>query len=488
MNSIVSQKTGQTWHPVIGLEVHCQLKTETKLFCGCKNEFGAPPNSHVCPVCTGQPGALPVLNEHALRLAVRTALALHCDVAPWSKFDRKNYFYCDLPKGYQISQYDRPYCNGGSIDLASGKRIRLNRIHMEDDAGKAIHDRGDSTLVDLNRAGVPLIESVTEPDLESADEAFEYLTAIKEIVQYVGASDCDMEKGSLRCDVNISVRLAGEDLRTKVELKNLNSFRNVKAAIDYEIARQIEAWEDDDPARHPVQETRSFDPDRGVTRTMRLKEDAHDYRYFPDPDLPLVQVSDEFVAEERAQLPELPAARRARYVDELSLSEYGASVIAADREVADFFEEAAKLSGQPKEASNWIANELLAARNERGPETPFAELGVTPTALTAMMQLVHAGTLSKTAARTVLGAMISTGKAPTELVIELGLEQVSDEGQLEAWCRDALVGKDQTIADVLGGKTKAVGALVGPVMKASGGKADPRKVQEILPRLIQEHG
>jgi aspartyl-tRNA(Asn)/glutamyl-tRNA(Gln) amidotransferase subunit B len=427
-----------------------------------------------------------VLNEHALRLAVRTALALECDIAPWGKFDRKNYFYCDLPKGYQISQFDRPYCSGGGIDLAGGKRVRLTRIHMEEDAGKAIHDRGDATLVDLNRAGVPLIESVTEPDIESADEAFEYLTALKEILQYVGASDCDMEKGSLRCDVNISVRLEGEDLRTKVELKNLNSFRNVKAAIEHEIERQVEAWEDADPAKHPVQETRSFDPDSGVTKPMRSKEDAHDYRYFPDPDLPPVWVDSGFIDAERARLPELPAARRARYERELSLSPYDASVLAADREVADFFEEAAARSGEPKDAANWISNELLAARKERGPDTSLAELGVTPSGLADMLKLIASGVLGKTAARSVLKAMVDTGKAPAELVAELGLEQVSDEGQLERWCRDALVGKEPTIADVRAGKTKAVGALIGPVMQASGGKADPKRVREILLRLIDE--
>ncbi len=488
MTRVISKQSGQTWFPVIGLEVHCQLRTRTKLFCGCANEFGAEPNTQVCPVCSGQPGALPVMNSRALELALRAAVALDCDVAPWSKFDRKNYFYCDLPKGYQISQFDRPYCTGGGIELASGKRIALTRIHLEDDAGKAIHDRGPDTLVDLNRAGIPLIESVTEPDLTNADEAFEYLTRLKEIFQYIGASDCDMEKGSLRCDVNISVRLEGEELRTKVELKNLNSFRNVKAAIDYEIQRQIEAWENPDETAHPVQETRLYDTNRGVTRTMRAKEDAHDYRYFPDPDLPELHVSAEQLERIRRELPELPAARRARYAEQFELSEYDASVLASEREVADYFELAVRGSGRAKETANWITNELLSARNERGPETKLEELGVSAEALAEMIELIAAGTLSKSAGRKVLAAMIETGKRAGVLVVELGLEQVQDTGQLEEWCRAALVGQDKAIADIRDGQQKAIGALIGQVMKASAGKADPAKAREILLRFVQEHG
>ncbi len=486
MSVVVSARTGVRWTPVIGLEVHCQLATRTKLFCGCPNAFGAPPNTNVCPVCTGQPGALPVLNDKALALALRAALALGCDVAPWSKFDRKNYFYCDLPKGYQISQYDRPYCRGGGIVLAGGKRVRLTRIHIEEDAGKAIHDRGPNTLVDFNRAGVPLVEAVTEPDLASAEEAFEYLTALKEILQYAGASECDMEKGSLRCDVNVSVRREGEDLRTKVELKNLNSFKNVYAAIEHEVARQVEAWESDDPARHPVQETRLFDPDRGVTRTMRAKEHAHDYRYFPDPDLPPVYVDAAALAAQRALVPELPAARRARYTAELGLAEAEARVLTSDRLVADFFEETARLSGDAAEASKWIANELSSIVNERGPLARLADLGVRAASLAELMALVAQGSVSKTAARTILRAMAETGRAPGELLRELGLEQVSDGAELEAWCRAALVGREAIVADVRAGVEKALGALVGPVMKTSGGKADPKRVREILQRLIRD--
>ena len=327
----VSEATGAHWIPVIGLEVHCQLKTRTKLFCGCEVDFGGDPNSRTCALCTGQPGTLPVLNKEALRLAVRVALALGCDVAPWSKFDRKNYFYCDLPKGYQISQFDRPYCTGGGIQLPSGKFVRLNRIHMEEDAGKAIHDQGDSTLVDLNRAGIPLIESVTEADLTSSQDAYDYLTSLKEILQFVGASDCDMEKGSLRCDVNVSVNRRGEPWGTKVEIKNLNSFRNVQAALDHEFVRQIAAYESQDPSQYPVQETRLFDANTGRTRTMRSKEEAMDYRYFAEPDLPRVTVPDAMLDEQRGVIPELPSARRERYEGQFGLSDRAAGVLTSSR-------------------------------------------------------------------------------------------------------------------------------------------------------------
>lgn len=481
--------SGAGWEAVVGLEVHCQLKTRTKLFCGCANRFGAPPNTLTCPVCTGQPGALPVLNEAAVELAVRAALALGAEVAPWSKFDRKNYFYCDLPKGYQISQFDRPYCSGGGLTLASGKRVRLVRIHLEEDAGKAIHDRGELTLVDLNRAGVPLVESVTEPDLAGAAEAHEYLTALKEILQYAGVSDCDMEKGSLRCDVNVSVRHPGEALRTKVEVKNLNSFRHVEAAIEHEVARQIAAYESGDEARHPVQETRLYDPGRDETRPMRGKEDAHDYRYFPEPDLPPVPVPEAFLEEQRRALPELPAARRRRYREEHGLSEYDAGVLTGSREVADFFEETARLTGDPKLAANWVSNEVLRALADPALEAAaIDELRLTPRGLADALALLSAGQVHGNGARTLVRAMLETGRGAAELVTELGLEQVSDEGELERWCREALAGKENVVADVRAGKLKALGALVGPVMKASRGKANPRRVQEILLRLVQEGG
>ncbi|MCK6446849.1 MAG: Asp-tRNA(Asn)/Glu-tRNA(Gln) amidotransferase subunit GatB [Planctomycetes bacterium] len=483
---VVSKKTGVRWIPVIGLEVHCQLKTETKLFCSCRYEFGASPNTLTCPVCTAQPGALPVLNREALALAVRVAGALGADVAARTKFDRKNYFYCDLPKGYQISQYDQPFCTGGGVTLASGKRVRLVRIHLEEDAGKAIHDRGDMTLVDLNRAGVPLIESVTHADMQTSDEAYEYLTALKEILQYVGASDCDMEKGSLRCDVNVSVHPEGEGWRTKVELKNLNSFKNVKDAIEHEIERQIEAYESGDKSKFPVQETRLYDATTQTTRTMRSKEDAHDYRYFPEPDLVPFHLDPAFVEKQRSMLPELPAARRARYQSQFGLSAYDAGVLTSSRALADFFETTVKLSGNPKESANWIANGVLANLSDPAITAKSVdELPFRAHDLAELIELVANQTIHNNVGRTVLRGMFESGKSPRQIVKEQGLEQVSDEGQLESWCREALVGKDKVIADVKAGKTKAVAALMGPVMKASKGSANPQKVQEILLRIIQ---
>ena len=478
---------GELWEPIIGLEVHCQLKTRTKLFCGCRNAFGEPENTLTCPVCTGQPGALPVLNEQALALGVRAALAVEAEVAERSKFDRKNYFYCDLPKGYQISQFDEPFCKGGGIELASGKRIRLHRIHLEEDAGKAIHDRGPNTLVDLNRAGVPLIESVTEADLRSSDEAHEFLTSLKEIFQYAGVSDCDMEKGSLRCDVNVSVHGIDRPWNPKVELKNLNSFKNVKDAIEHEIERQMESYLSGDASRFPVQETRSFDPASGTTRTMRSKEDAHDYRYFPDPDLPPAVVSDELLGSARSALPELPARRRRRYTEDLGLTPYDAGVLTGSKDVSDFFEATIASGSSPKEAANWISNEVLRALgDEEIPGDNVVSLNVSPRGLAELISLVDEGTINNSAGRKVLRKMLVSGKDARALVEELGLQQVQDEGELEAWCREALVGKENVIADVKDGKTKALGALMGPIMKASKGRANPKRVQEILLRLIAD--
>jgi aspartyl-tRNA(Asn)/glutamyl-tRNA(Gln) amidotransferase subunit B len=479
----ISESSGTRWIPVIGLEVHAQLRTMTKLFCGCANRFGASPNSLTCSVCTGQPGTLPVLNCDALELAVRAALAIGAEVAPTSKFDRKNYFYCDVPKNYQITQYDMPYCSGGSITVPSGRTVRLNRIHMEEDAGKSVHDQGDSTLVDLNRAGVPLIESVTEADLDNAEDAAAYLSALREILIYTGVSNADMEKGEMRCDVNISVHPVGAPWRTKVEIKNLNSISNVVASIEHEIPRQIAAWEGVGP--DPVQETRLFDAEKGTTRTMRSKEGEADYRYFPDPDLPPLTASPAFIEEQRAALPELPGARRARYQAEMGLSAYDAGVLTAARDVADFFEAAARLSGRPKEAANWISNEILRALSDDEYEAQLIdELPLKPFDLADLIGLVDKGTLHMSGARQVLRQMMKSGKAAGELVIELGLEQVQDDEQLEAWCAEALVGREAVIEQVRGGKTKAVGSLMGAVMQASAGKANPQKVREILLRLI----
>ena len=478
-----SAASGTEWRAVIGVEVHAQLATRTKLFCGCEAAFGGEPNTRVCPVCSGQPGALPVLNGAALDLALRAALALGCEVAAESRFDRKNYFYQDLPKGYQITQYDEPYCRSGGITLTSGHRVRLNRIHLEEDAGKSLHAEHTS-LVDLNRAGVPLIESVTEADLRSPEEAHEYLTAFKEILRYVGASDCDMEKGSLRCDVNVSVHPAGEGWRTKVELKNLNSFKHVARSIELEVARQVAAWES---GAGVVQETRLYDAARDATRTMRVKEDESDYRYFPEPDLPVVTVDDARLAELRGALPELPAAKRARYVRELGLTEYDAGVLVAEREVAAFFEEAARLSGEPKEAANWIANDLLRALAERGaPAREIGQLPLGPAELARTVALVGDGTITKKGARLVLEELCERGGDPLALVEARGLRQVQDTAQIEVWCRAALAGQERLIADVKAGNEKALGAAIGPVMKASKGSANPGLVREVLARIIRE--
>lgn len=475
-----------SWETVIGLEVHCQLATRTKLFCGCENRFGAEPNTLTCAVCTGQPGVLPTLNQEAVALAVRAALALEAEVAGSSAFDRKNYFYCDLPKGYQITQLARPYCSGGGLTLSSGRRIRLVRIHLEEDAGKAIHDRGDETLVDLNRAGVPLIESVTEPDLRSAEEAVEYLMALREIMRFAGVSDGDMEKGSLRCDVNVSVRQPGEPLRVKVEVKNLNSFRSVTSAIEAEVRRQIEAYESGDEAHFPRQETRLFDPERVETRVMRTKEDEDDYRYFPEPDLPAVEHGAAFVEQQRGMLPELPAARRARYIEELGLSDYDAGVLTADRDVSDFFEAVAR-AAPAKAAANWVSNELLRVLgDEEFTASSVAELPFLPFDLARLIGLVEEGTVSKAGARTIFNHLSERGGDPAALVEELGVGQVSDTSEIEGWCREALAENPTVAEAVRGGNERALGACFGPVMKRSGGRADPNVVREILLRLVSE--
>ena len=473
-----------SWEAVIGLEVHAQLATRSKLFCACEVRFGAPPNTLVCPVCTAQPGALPVANREAFELAVVAALALECEVAPECRFDRKHYVYCDLPKGFQITQYERPYCSGGGLTLASGKRVRLVRIHLEEDAGKTAHE-GPYSLVDLNRAGVPLIESVTEPDLASAAEAQEYLAALKEILQYTGASGCDMEKGELRCDVNVSVRRPGEALRTKVEIKNLNSFKGVGLAIEHEIARQTALYE---AGGTVAQETRLFDPERGVTELMRGKEDAEDYRYFPDPDLPPHTLAPEWVERLRSRQGELPAARRARYVETLGLGAYDAGVLTAERAVADFFEAVVRLSNRPKDAANWIANEVLRGIND--PAVPAASIDELPFRahdLAEVIALVEAGRIDSNGARALIAALFTRPGRPGDLVRELGLELVRDASRLEQWCRAALEGQERVIADVKAGKTKAVGALIGRVKQAAEGMAvDAREVQAMLLRLIEE--
>jgi len=481
----ISAESGARWIPTIGLEVHAQLSTRTKLFCGCELSFGAPPNSRTCPVCTGQPGALPVLNRGALDLAVRAAIAFGGEVARETHFDRKNYFYCDLPKNYQTSQYDHPFCTGGGLELSSGAFVRLNRIHMEEDAGKTMHTDAGS-LVDLNRAGVPLIESVTEADLSCPKDAHEYLSSFREVLQFAGVSTADMEKGELRCDVNISVRPEGEEgLRTKVEVKNLNSFRHVESALEHEISRQIMAYEADGLGA-VSQETRLYDPDRDETRTMRVKEGESDYRYFPCPDLLRFTISEELISEQRALLPELPAARRERYSSELDLSGYDAGVLTSSRATADYFEETVEASGQAKAAANWISNELLRALGAGEVSAPsLAELSLRPADLAEIIRRLSAGELHSNGAKEVVRRCLQTGAGVGEVISALGLDEALDEGQLEAWCSEALEANPRVPEEVRAGRDKALGACIGPVMKASGGKADPKRIMEVLKALIE---
>ncbi len=476
---------------VAGLEVHCQLATRTKLFYGCGTDgFGAAPNSRICPVCTAQPGSLPVLNGRAVELAFQAALALGLRLNRISVFARKNYFYPDLPKAYQISQYDRPYSQHGGLDISVGgavKRIGITRIHMEEDAGKLLHEMGalklDGSLVDLNRAGVPLIEIVSEPDVRSSDEAYAYLSALKEVIQYVGASRCDMEKGEMRCDANVSVRPVGaEKFGTRAEIKNLNSFKNVKDAIDFEFRRQVALVES---GGRVTQETRLWDAAKQETRSMRSKEDAHDYRYFPDPDLPPLVADDAFVARVKAELPELPAVKRARFTGQLGLSAYDADVLTGDRALADFFEKAAAAApkGAVKTVANLMATELLArlnAENKTAADAPFA-----PEHLGRLAELVAAGTLSSKGAKDVFARVWETGTDPRTLVAELGLAQVSDDGQVRDWVRQALSANAKAAADLKGGKEAAIGSLVGAVMKLSQGKANPALVRTMIKEAVQ---
>ncbi len=471
--------------PTIGLETHVQLATSTKLFCGCANRFGDSPNTLVCPICSGQPGVLPVLNRQALRLGIRAALALDAEIASFTKFDRKHYFYPDLPKGFQISQFDLPFSKGGGIALASGAFVRLRRIHLEEDAGKAIHDRGDATLVDLNRAGVPLMEIVTEADVHSAEDAFEYLTLLKERLRFAGVSECDMEKGSLRCDVNVSVHPEdAHGLGTRAEVKNLNSFANVRKAIEFEIARQTEVL---GRGGKVVQETRTWRDGQGRTETLRSKEEAHDYRYFPEPDLPPLEIGRDLVEEIRRELPEAADARRARYARDFGLHAEELQTLTLDRASGDWFETLAAACGDPKAAAVWVCGEVSRLRNERG--VPIDALPVTPAQVAAVIALVQSGRASNTAAKQVFAALVERpDRTPEALLQELGLEQISDAGAIEALCREVLAAHAKAVAEFRAGKEKALGAVVGQVMKRSAGRANPALVQETLRRVLAEGG
>jgi aspartyl-tRNA(Asn)/glutamyl-tRNA(Gln) amidotransferase subunit B len=478
----------QTYRVSIGLEVHVQLKTHTKLFCGCATSFGAPPNSCVCPVCLGYPGAMPVMNREAVRLTLVSGLMLGCSINTYSTFDRKSYFYPDMPKNYQITQYDKPLCLDGKIDIpwtdGGRKPIRLIRIHLEEDVAKSMHEAGWSG-VDFNRAGTPLMEIVTHPDLSSADEAAAFLTALRQILLYVGVSACNLEEGNLRCDVNVSLRPAGQDtLGTKVELKNMNTISGTHDALQYEIARQSEVL---DAGGRIVQETRRWDVDSGVTIHMRSKEDAHDYRYFAEPDLlPIVTPPDQIDALRRS-LPELPAVRRERLARQYGIPDYDAAVLAADRALADFFEAVAQRCGTGKTASNWIMTDVL--RLVTAHETPVTACALTPEALSELIGLVEAHTINARTAKELLEEVFLSGGSPAEQVRARGLAQVSDSGALDGWIDAVMQAHPKSVADWKAGKQAAAGFLIGQVMKASQGKADPKRVGRLLvERLAQQSG
>nr|WP_141709300.1 Asp-tRNA(Asn)/Glu-tRNA(Gln) amidotransferase subunit GatB [Desulfuribacillus stibiiarsenatis] len=466
---------------VIGLEVHVEMHTNTKIFCGCSTAFGAPPNSHTCPVCLGQPGVLPVLNEQAVTYAIKASLALNCRINQQSKFDRKNYFYPDLPKAYQISQYDKPIGEHGyiDIDLPNGekKRIGITRVHLEEDAGKLIHSAdGSSSLVDYNRVGTPLIEIVSEPDLRSPEEARLYLEKLKAIIQYTDVSDVKMEEGSLRCDANISLRPIGQqELGTKAELKNMNSFKGVQKGLEYEEKRQAQVLREGEKV---IQETRRWDDAAGKTISMRSKEQAHDYRYFPEPDLVKLEIDDEWIAQIQATIPELPDKRKERYMAEHGLSAYDASVITSSRELAEFFEKTMEHCKDAKSAANWLQGDLLGYMNANNIE--FKNLTLDPANLGKMVSLIEAGTISTKIAKTVFQEILETGKDPQTIVKEKGLEQISDEGAILAIVKKAIESSPQSVEDFKNGKERAVGFFVGQVMKETKGKANPQLVNELI--------
>jgi aspartyl-tRNA(Asn)/glutamyl-tRNA(Gln) amidotransferase subunit B len=489
---------------VIGLEVHAQLLTQSKMFCGCGTAFGAAPNTQTCPVCLGMPGVLPVINRKAVEFAIRTGLALNCTIAPMNRFARKNYFYPDLPKGYQISQYELPICEHGWVEIGRNgatQRIRVRRAHLEEDAGKNIHAGiAGASHVDLNRAGTPLLEIVTEPDMESPDEAVAYLKQLRDILVYLGVCDGNMEEGSLRCEPNLSLRPAGaKELGTKVELKNINSFRFAKAAMEYEIKRQARVL---DEGGKIAQETRLWDTEKGETAVMRSKEEAHDYRYFPDPDLVPLRIPAEMVEEVRKSLPELSAAKHPRFMEAYGLPDYDAGVLTAEKALADFFESTVKaqaaasaLSGKElgKETSNWVTVELLGLlhkgkpRADGGTEALTIEKSpVTPKMLADLLVMKRKGEVSGPIAKSVLEEMFATGKSAAEIVKAKGLQQVSDEGALEKIIDEVMAKNPQQVSQYRSGKEQVFGFFVGQVMKGSGGKANPAKVNELLKRKLTQ--
>ena len=466
---------------VIGLEIHIQLATESKIFCGCSTEFGKPPNTNTCPVCLGLPGALPVLNRQVPELAAKLGLALNCEIRPDSQFARKNYFYPDLPKAYQISQFDRPICENGWLDIQTesrGKsRIGITRIHMEEDAGKLVHeDAGTESMVDLNRAGVPLLEIVSEPDIRSAEEAKAYMEKIHAITTTIRVSDGDMEKGHLRCDANVSLRPEGQkEFGTRTETKNLNSFRFVQHAIDYEIERQSEEILDGVTI---VQETRLWDTDRKVTFSMRSKEEADEYRYFPDPDLPLVKLSPELIETLRKKLPELPDAKKQRFMEEYGLNDYDAGVLTASQELSEYFEKVLADGAVPKIACNWITGDLTRVMNESG--KTLIEINLSPENLANLTILIDQGEISSKIAKTVFAEMLDSGETPNTIIEEKGLKQITDEKELGRIVEELLASNQQQVKQYREGKTKVIGFFVGQMMKQTQGKGDPAVINRLL--------
>lgn len=477
-----------TYESVIGLEVHTQLMTKSKIFCSCSTQFGATPNTNTCPVCEGLPGVLPVLNKQVVEFAIRTALATNCQVTNQSVFARKNYFYPDLPKAYQISQYELPIAEHGWITINihnTTKKIGITRIHMEEDAGKLLHEYpgeppGKHSYVDFNRCGVPLLEIVSEPDIRSPEEAKEYLVNLKNILEYLEVSDCNMEEGSLRCDANVSVRPVGsEQFGTKVELKNMNSFRYVQRALEYEIERQIQTIESGDEV---IQETRLWNPDKGMTFSMRSKEEAHDYRYFPEPDLIPLMISDEWIERIQNDLPELATAKQRRFIEQYKLPEYDAEVLTSSKYLANYYEECVDLFPQPKVVSNWVMGDIL--REIKQTDMDIRECPVTPTHLAEMLKLVDNKTISGKIAKTVFEEMYATGKMPEDIVKEKGLVQISDTGQLEGIIEQVITDNPGPLTQYRAGKTKTFGFFVGQVMKATKGKANPQLVNELLKKKL----
>ncbi len=473
------------YEAVIGLEVHAQMLTDTKMFCGCSTRFGSEPNTQTCPVCIGMPGVLPVMNKKALEFTIKTGLATNCKISPYSRFARKNYFYPDLPKGYQISQYELPICEGGYIEIVldgEAKRIGITRIHMEEDAGKNIHEgSGPYSFVDLNRAGIPLMEIVSEPDIRSPKEAAEYMKKLRTILRYLGVCDGNMEQGSLRCDANVSIRPVGQkEYGTRAEVKNINSFKFVEKAMEYEIKRQIKVVEE---GGRVIQETRLWDSNKGITESMRGKEEAHDYRYFPEPDLVPIAADKEWIDEIRSTLPELPDAKRERFISGYGIPEYDADLLTEEKVRAEWFEDAVKAGGKPKIVANWIITNIFKRLKEEDKE--INETLLKPKHLVSLLSLIDAGSTSSTMAKTIiLDEIFKSGKMPEDIVKEKGLVQISDAGEIEKAIDEILAKSQKEVERYKSGDEKLIGFFVGQIMKATKGKANPQMVNELLKKKL----